>query len=541
MPRGCGWLLHFTSTTQPQQKGKTQMKEIVLPAFALKEALPGLNKIVSRRSALPVLQSVRIGRDSEGKIHLQATDLDAFATYTAKEPLPGPVVDMLVPLEQLAKTVKTLSSDAIVGFIPEGKDKVKLRYSIGSSTLERIINSLPADEFPPIPEVKQPSMPLEPGFGVALRQALECCSEDSGRRILNGACLDVSDKKFHYIIGTNGRFLFSANSFCFDLKQSIVIPDSKFLEWSDFIDEEPASLSVEPGEEAQEAENGKPAKDAVPGWVKLESGRWTFITKEIEGQYPNWKQVIPTTSSKWTRVVLSDAAVKQLLLVTPSLPGDESINRTVRLQVDRHLIIEGQGKDDGAWTSAPIQDVTVTGKPLCVGLNRKYLLNALKFGLNQLEIEDSLSPVILSNGGKKMVIMPIRIEDQSTQAPSSDSSTVQQPSSEQNATPSNPEPTTEERSEMPRTARATTATAPEAVTRETVTTEVQNNSNNVNGSPIKSLVEQVEAIKENLKAAIRDLTTVVDTVKQAEKEKRVADKEIEAIRTKLRQIQSVSI
>jgi hypothetical protein len=206
------------------------------------------------------------------------------------------------------------------------------------------------------------------------------------------------------------------------------------------------------------------------------------------------------------------------------------------------LIIEGQGKDDGAWTSFPIQDVTVTGKPVCVGLNRKYLLNALKFGLNQFEIEDSLSPVILSKGGKKMVIMPVRIEDQSTPAPSSDSSTAQQPSSEQNTTPSNPEPTTEERNEMPRTARATTATAPEAVTRESVAPEVQNNgSNNGNGSPIKSLVEQVEFIKDNLKAAIRDLTTVVDTVKQAEKEKRVADKEIEAIRTKLRQIQSVSI
>jgi hypothetical protein len=76
-----------------------------------------------------------------------------------------------------------------------------------------------------------------------------------------------------------------------------------------------------------------------------------------------------------------------------------------------------------------------------------------------------------------------------------------------------------------------------------VTIEAQNNSNNQNGngSSIKSLVEQVEAIKDNLKAAIRDLTTVVDTVKQAEKEKRMADKEIEAIRTKLRQIQSVSI
>ena len=100
-------------------------------------------------------------------------------------------------------------------------------------------------------------MPLEPGFGLALRQALECCSEDSTRYILKGACLDVRDKKLHYVVGTNGRCLFSANSFCFDLKKSVVIPDSKFLEWPDLLDEEPASLSVEPGQEAETSQRWK--------------------------------------------------------------------------------------------------------------------------------------------------------------------------------------------------------------------------------------------------------------------------------------------
>src|SRR3974390_1390910 len=136
------------------------MKEIVLPVAALKEALPGLNKIVAKRATLPVLQHVRPARNTEGVISIQATDLDAFATYTAKEPLPGPAVDMLVPLDQLAKTVKSLSSEGTIGFIQDGKDKLKLRYSIGGNLVERSLNSLAADEFPPIPTVNQPSTPL---------------------------------------------------------------------------------------------------------------------------------------------------------------------------------------------------------------------------------------------------------------------------------------------------------------------------------------------------------------------------------------------
>jgi ABC-type hemin transport system substrate-binding protein len=51
----------------------------------------------------------------------------------------------------------------------------------------------------------------------------------------------------------------------------------------------------------------------------------------------------------------------------------------------------------------------------------------------------------------------------------------------------------------------------------------------------------VDQIKDGLKAVIRDLTTVIDTVKAAEKEKKATEKEIEAVRTKLRQIQHVTI
>ncbi len=59
-------------------------------------------------ATLPVLQHVRLARDAAG-IVIQATDLDAFATYTAKEPTPGPVLEMLMPLNELAKTTKTLN------------------------------------------------------------------------------------------------------------------------------------------------------------------------------------------------------------------------------------------------------------------------------------------------------------------------------------------------------------------------------------------------------------------------------------------------
>ena len=521
--------------------------EIVIPVCELKAALPGLSKIVGRSRTLPVLQSVLVSRDAEGKVSLMATDLDAFATYTVKELQTGPAVEILMPLDQLTKTVKGMKAEGTITLIPDGKEKVKLWYSIAGNQVRQSVNSLPADEFPPVPKINQPSIPLEPGFGLALRQALQCCSEDSTRAILKGACLDVRESKLHYVVASNGRCLFSANSFGFDLKKSVIIPDSKLLEWPDLLDEEPASLSVEPGEEAQPAKDGKPAQDGTAGWVKLESGRWTFITKEIYGEFPNWKQAVPIPGSNWTRVGLSDEAIKQLILVTPNLPGGDGLNQPVRLRITaQYLNVEGRNRDDEDWTSIPV-DAVVKGRPVTVALNRRYLLNALRFGLNEFEVENPLSPVVFSMGGKKMVIMPVNLDGpvkvvQSAQ-PKSGPTTATTATAEQTAPPEPGVPTEERTAAMPRTTRVTTPET-ETTTFQPVETHANNNGNgngNGNGSAVKSLVDHVEQIKENLKTAIRDLTTVIDAVKAAEKEKRTSDKEIDAIRTKLRQIQNVTI
>lgn len=521
--------------------------QITIPVAELKEALPGLTKVIGKSRTLPVLQTVRINRNLEGIVTLHATDLDSFVTYTAKDVQQGSPTQVLVPVDQLAKATKCSSPKEDIGFVPEGKDKVKLRYNIAGNVVEQTISTCAVDEFPPAPQVKQPGIQLEPQFGQALKQALACCSEDASRYVLRGACLDVSDKKFHYVVGTDGRSLFSANSFCFTLEKSVIIPDSKFLDWSDFLDEQPASLSVEPGQEAQEAKDGQPAKEGTPGHVKLESPRWTFVTKEIDGKFPNWRQCVPTTNSKWTQVVLSDEAVKQLIQVIPNLPGADSSNATIRLRVDGNFVVEGQGKDDESWTSVPVQRVNITGGPVAIALNRQYLLKGLRFSLNKLEIEDSLSPMVMSNGGKKMVIMPVRMDDGKIQVSSAPAATsapaTESPTStptEQTQPPTQSEAPTEERTDMPRTARTTT---PEAMTTfQPAETHATNHGNgNGNGSAVKSLVDHVEQIKESLKGVIRDLNNMIDIVKLAEKERKSSEKEIEAIRSKLRQIQSVAI
>jgi len=276
-----------------------------------------------------------------------------------------------------------------------------------------------------------------------------------------------------------------------------------------------------------------------------------LVTREIEGQFPNWKQVIPATNGDWTQVLLSEEAVKQLIQVIPNLPGADTANSTILLRVNRYLTIEGKNKDDEKWTSVPIQTVNVTGQPVAIALNREYLLKGLRFGLNKLEIQDSLTALIMSKGGKKMVIMPLRMEggnvevkqtNQETKPPAPETTTA----TEQPQPQPNPEATIEERIVMPKKNTPTEPVIEKADEKTTAPAPATKDSGTTITSPtvttgIKSLVDQVDQIKDSLRSAIRDLSTIVDAVKANEREKRTTEKEIEAIRAKLRQIQNVTI
>jgi hypothetical protein len=289
------------------------------------------------------------------------------------------------------------------------------------------------------------------------------------------------------------------------------------------------------------------------------------VTKPIEGVYPNWKQVVPSERGP-SRIILGEPGIKTILEALPLLPGGEHINQPVCLEITGDdLALKARMSEKDHWNCIPIP-AGVSGPSVAISLNRNYLAKALRFGCTEIAIEDRLSPLVFSTKGKTMVVMPLKpdasvatpgTQPTNGQPPVTESATAQAPASQPEnasaaATPpaattppvqqtasQPPEPLTE-RNEMPRTARTT---APETNTRGSLTNELHNNgSNNGNGtnSPVKPLVDQVEGIKDNLKGVIRDLSTVVDGLKQAEKDQRATEKEVESARATLKKLQQVT-
>jgi len=485
--------------------------EIILPVQELKMALAGFNKIIGKRTTLPILGCIKVKRDEIGTITLQATNLDGFATFTLAFPQKGDPIEVLVPLEHLNKAFKcSAETKQDVALVCEGKT-TKLRYYISGNPVTNPIETLDVSDWPTTPKITVENYLLQPGFGLALKQAFQCCSDDPNRQIMNGVCLDAREESSHYVVSTNGSFLFSANSFTFPLKGAVIIPSSKFITGSGLLDNEPCFIAIQ---------SGKKSKDRKH--ICLSNKQWDYVTQEIEGTFPDWKQVFPKIdAAKDTLVKLSPAAIEQMLKVLPNLPVKNDRSNPIHVKTGKmSLWVKGQDEKTDAWTTIAIPDINALGQQKEIRLNRDYLMIALKFGLDEWTIVDEFAPILCRKEGKKMLIMPIRLKDENgNNNPPSESApptTEDKPTAEE-------QPEEEKETEMPKEPKAETKPVEPQPTAE------------------PTLIHHIEQVKESLKNVLRDLGNLVDVVKQAERDKRTNEKELENARAVLKKLQQVSI
>jgi DNA polymerase III sliding clamp (beta) subunit (PCNA family) len=208
------------------------MSIIALPIAELKPALIGLGKII-RKSGLPVLNHIKIERTKDGWIAMTATNLEQTATVRLEQSAEGTPISMLIPYDSLQKTVKACSKGDIITVEDEG-EAITIHYPIGTQSAQTNVETLKVEDFPSIPRIKGPSISLPDSLRSSIHEAFECASEDPGRYILNGAFIDVSQADCHHVIGTNGRILYSSNSFSLPMGQSLIIPTHPFMGWKEF-------------------------------------------------------------------------------------------------------------------------------------------------------------------------------------------------------------------------------------------------------------------------------------------------------------------
>ena len=245
--------------------------------------LQAVQNVVSTRTTLPILSNVLL-RAEGTRLEFTATDLDVTiaCSVEAKVNQPGATT---VPVKKLFGIVRELTNLEID---IEVDDKNVCAIRSGSSFYK--INGLSADEFPPLPQFKEDKkvvLPQEKIKGM-LKKTSFAISTDESRYVLNGIFISLKDHKMT-MVATDGRRLALV-----DEEMDVADPSQgEFILPAKTVAELNRLLQDKGEVEFRYAENQASftLKDDKGGSVLI-------VTKLIEGNYPNYRQVIPTETKE---------------------------------------------------------------------------------------------------------------------------------------------------------------------------------------------------------------------------------------------------
>jgi DNA polymerase III sliding clamp (beta) subunit (PCNA family) len=497
---------------QPQTHNPN-MKSITLPIAELKPALIGLGKVINSRATLPVLHHIKIERTSDGWIALTGTDLDRFVTLRLEHPAEGPPSSLLLPFDQLSQVVKSCGKGESIEVESTPEANV-IRFPLGETLGESKFAFLSPEEFPATPKIKSDAIALPSNLRESIHEAMDCASVDSTRYVLNGTFIDTSNPKANYIVGTDGKHLYSANSFALPLKQSLIIPNHKFLGWKEFNSDGEWQMKV--GNEH----------------VQLSSRRWRFVSKTIEGNYPDWRAPIPNPADTETILTLDPGKLETLTNLIQRMPCyDAEKHQTLGLEWKAgSLMLIGKDKPEDEWLRVPVLDFKGGGPDLTIYLDRRYLIKALGFGLNVINLIDPMSPLRFNNGGKTLIVMPLRCVAPAVTPPAVMAATLA----------TSPPP-----AEQPNETK-TMQTQPIEQTRQNGANGSSNQAaTTVSKEETKSALEtalvQIESLKTGFRETINGLSKLGDSIRNAMREQKASEKEVQTVRQTLRSLQGVRL
>lgn len=260
--------------------------------------------------------------------------------------------------------------------------------------------SLSAEEYPPLPSFEEKEYfdaRVEALTGMIDRTGF-AVSTDATRYHLNGVYFEHLENSVMRMTATDGHRLSFVDSEVFlkmpELKRGIVIPKKGLSEFRKLLNEATTSVGL-----AFER-----------GYVFAHMNGTYLFVRLIEGEYPDYRQVIPKSTD---RVVKLAREVFTSALKRVSLLANEK-SRGVKLSFQNGLVTISSSNPDMGEAREEI-DAQYTGDPIDVGFNARYLLDCLAV-MNSEELEfqfkDRLSPGILRGAGQAnhtYVIMPMRI------------------------------------------------------------------------------------------------------------------------------------
>jgi DNA polymerase III subunit beta len=355
--------------------------------------------VVERRNTLPILSNVLIEPAEQG-VSILATDLDIGTRRSCTAKVKG-VGSLTVNARKLFELVKEMQGNVIH---VKGIDNHRVEIVSGKARFYLV--GLDPKEFPSIPglsskpgkgatEVKASSSVL----GAMIESTLFAVSLDETRINLSGVFVENQPDVLR-MVATDGHRLA-----LIDRKVEGTVPDKGVIL--------PRKGLLEARKLLEAGDGGEDMITlSIDGAIaKVLRGRAELFMRLIEGEFPDYRQVIPKQSK--AKVGLPRADFLHALSCASVLSSERAKGIRITLRPGA-LEVQASNPDVGDGTYET--EVGYSGEELSIGFNGRYLIEALMAMREGDRVEfmasDDVSPGILRPEGDDSyyyVVMPMRL------------------------------------------------------------------------------------------------------------------------------------
>lgn len=363
-------------------------------------ALHRVQGIVEKRNTMPSLANVLLEAKKEG-LDISATDLELGmrGLYKATVEETGSVTFSARKLYEILKEIRdqkiamTVTDDCLVTLKTErGEFKV-----VG----------LPSKDFPPLPAIERDGLIPLPGTGLLqlIRKTLFAVGDNDTRYVLNGLLIVVTSADGTPVIrlvGTDGhRLAMAEQKLEAENKESADAQEEKVIV--------PKKAAAEIRRLLEEDED-EPMIGFTKNMLIFRKSGLVLTSRLMEGNYPNYQQVIPKAGNKQIAVNRDDleGALRRVSVL--------SQNKTyaVKLTFSKKAITLFSSHPDMGEANEEIP-ASFNGEEFSAGFNARYLLDVLSVLESEtvvLNMEASLSPCLIrekDNALFQAVVMPVKV------------------------------------------------------------------------------------------------------------------------------------
>jgi len=350
-------------------------------------AIQTVQNVITSKSALPILSNILMDAQLDN-LKLTATDLDIGITCA----IPVDIQEqgaITIPAKRFSDIIKEFPLD-IINIATKKNNQI----TIDSDLCQFKIMGLAKEEFPKLPEFRdKKAIKIDQGFFKQILSLTDfAVSSDETRYVLNGILLKIN-KGTLTLVSTDGKRLAIAEkklSIESDVEVSIIVPIKTIHELNrNLKDEGQLSLVVSSNQ------------------ALFDLGSVAIVSRLIEGEFPDYKQVVPPVSENKMKVERSQflLAVKRAALLTTQ------DYQAVKLEVFKNKLAISKSTPDVGEFHEEVE-VEYQGKELVIGFNPVYLIDVLK-NLEEetvsLELTDGEKPGVIRISGYVYVVLPMRL------------------------------------------------------------------------------------------------------------------------------------